>query len=188
MENDKVLFELPGVAIYESVWERIHDEFQKLTIDRDGIVRVWRADEFPVAHIHYTNLAESGEIEKSFVWCGNIGLNYANACTIAHRGEVAFKLPCEVSSWERCIFIRPDKLTINSLVRLGPWHGRIVDFLMSETTGERFARVKLLKHFTEGTEVHPVDAFKRVTVADAQIELQALEQRLSKAKELIGVD
>ena len=89
---------------------------------------------------------------------------------------------------EKSIFIRPDKLTINSLVRLGPWHGRIVDFLVGEKTGERFARVKLLKHIADITEIHPVEAFVVGTLKGAEQELAILEQRVNRAKKLIYVD
>ena len=81
-----------------------------------------------------------------------------------------------------------DNPVYGDLIRLGPWCGRVVDILTSETTGERFARVQLLKHQPGVTEVHPVSALKSATLADAQLELDALQNRVDAARELLGVE
>ncbi len=73
------------------------------------------------------------------------------------------------------------QITINSIVRLGPWHGRIVDILTSTATGERYGRVKLVKHLPGVSEVHPLSAFKAASLADVEWELETMQARYQQA-------
>ncbi len=73
------------------------------------------------------------------------------------------------------------QIAINSIVQLGPWHGRIVDILTSAATGEQYGRVKLVKHLPGVTEVHPLSAFKPANLADVEWELETMQARYQQA-------
>ncbi len=73
------------------------------------------------------------------------------------------------------------QIIINSIVRLGPWHGRIVDILTSDTTDEKYGRVKLVKHLPGVTEIHPLNKFKPASLTDAEWELQVMQERYQQA-------
>lgn len=73
------------------------------------------------------------------------------------------------------------RIVINSIVRLGPWHGRIVDILTSDATNEKYGRVKLIKHLPGVTEIHPLSKFKSATLTDAEWESQVMQERYQQA-------
>ncbi|MBN2007084.1 MAG: hypothetical protein JXA21_27280 [Anaerolineae bacterium] len=72
-------------------------------------------------------------------------------------------------------------ITVNSIVRLGPWHGRVVEILTSDSTGEKYARVKLIKHAPGVTEIHPFSALKVATLSEAEWELKVMQDRYAQA-------
>jgi hypothetical protein len=71
-------------------------------------------------------------------------------------------------------------MEIGNLIRLGPWFGRIIDILESTTTGEKFARVKLVKHQAGITEIHPVADLAPATVEQVQQTMNAVRARQAK--------
>lgn len=72
-------------------------------------------------------------------------------------------------------------IQLNSIVRLGPWHGRVVDILTSDATGEKYCRVKLIKHAPGVTEIHPLHSLKPATLTDAEWELKVIQERYTQA-------
>jgi len=75
----------------------------------------------------------------------------------------------------------PVEIKLNSIVRLGPWHGRVVDILTSDNTGEKYGRIKLIKHAPGVTEIHPFSALKLATLTDAEWELKVMQERYAQA-------
>lgn len=73
------------------------------------------------------------------------------------------------------------EIALNSIVRLGPWHGRVVEVLTSDSTGEKYGRIKLIKHAPGVTEIHPFSALKLATLTDAEWELKAMQDRYAQA-------
>lgn len=72
-------------------------------------------------------------------------------------------------------------ITVNSIVRLGPWHGRVVEILTSDSTGEKYGRIKLIKHAPGVTEIHPLSALKVATLNEAEWELKVMQDRYAEA-------
>ncbi len=87
----------------------------------------------------------------------------------------------ETASESRATRQEQSQIALNSIVRLGPWHGRIVDILTSAATGEQYGRVKLVKHLPGVTEVHPLSAFKPADLADVEWELETMQARYQQA-------
>jgi hypothetical protein len=80
-----------------------------------------------------------------------------------------------------------NQLRVGAIVRLGPWTGRIVDILVSETTGERYGRVRFVKHAAGVTEVHPLGEFKPAALKQMRREVEARRAQIETAqKELLG--
>lgn len=77
----------------------------------------------------------------------------------------------------RCIV--DSGLKIGSYIRLGPWCGRIVAVLTDDETGEKYARVKLLKHIPGVTEVHPLGDLKPATVEELEKEAARMKRNVS---------
>jgi hypothetical protein len=75
----------------------------------------------------------------------------------------------------------PVEIKLNSIVRLGPWHGRVVDILTSDSTGEKYGRIKLIKHAPGVTEIHPFSVLKPATLTDAEWELKVMQERYAQA-------
>jgi hypothetical protein len=79
-----------------------------------------------------------------------------------------------------------NELRVGAIVRLGPWTGRLVDTLVSEITGERYGRVRFVKHAAGVTEVHPLGEFKSATLKQMRREIEARQAQIEAAqKELL---
>lgn len=68
-------------------------------------------------------------------------------------------------------------MQLNDLIRLGPWFGRIVGILTDDATGEKFARAKLIKHWTVVAEICPIVDLSPATEAQVQQAMNAVQER-----------
>ena len=75
------------------------------------------------------------------------------------------------------------------IVKLGPWNGVIVD-LMTNEDGECFARVKLVKHKPNITEVHPANLIKPSTMEavtkEYSLQVSLLRRNFEMVKDAIA--
>ena len=69
-----------------------------------------------------------------------------------------------ISSWNT---LNPKKeLEAGTIVRVGPWCGRVVDILTSDITREKHVLVKLVKHFDIVTEVRKISEVSIASVEE----------------------
>lgn len=63
------------------------------------------------------------------------------------------------------------------LIRLGPWFGRITSLLTCDTTGEKFARVELVKHWGVVTEIHLLADLTAATIEQVRQAIDAIRDQ-----------